>query len=338
VRTIDVKAYVKTALLYVAGFGLLVFGLGFISWSFGTTCPPSCPPTPPNPAAGWVGALMVLGGVGIFVLVGFYWYFWKWRKYYFFSIVFRYADGREENIDIAIDENDPEAIIELTQSDVTFFNTVVPARIYGQLRLSWWLVRNAIDDTFLVLGAPYHPSTLPKFFYQTAVVQGKLSLVRMGFMEADVWSEGSLITPEEEVKLFGRRVFETYRYSVPIAIVTGSVKHSQLRMAAQAEIPAFTSPEQAMTILRQISDLARFQIVNIYKNEVEKYRSVASKALDMATRGMTYDVVTRGIQVFEAPAAPKPPMSKKAIILIVLGIVAAAVVTLLLVRYMVVAA
>jgi hypothetical protein len=58
-RMINVWAYVKTGAIYVAAFGLLIFGLGFISWSFGSACPPTCPPVPPNPAVERLGATLI---------------------------------------------------------------------------------------------------------------------------------------------------------------------------------------------------------------------------------------------------------------------------------------
>jgi hypothetical protein len=58
-RVINVRAYVKTGAIYAASFGLLIFGLGLISWSFGSDCPPMCPPVPPNPAVGLLGAALI---------------------------------------------------------------------------------------------------------------------------------------------------------------------------------------------------------------------------------------------------------------------------------------
>jgi hypothetical protein len=60
-RVINVWAYVKTGAIYAAAFGLLIFGLGFISWSFGSACPPTCPPVPlDEPCALAHGALPVI--------------------------------------------------------------------------------------------------------------------------------------------------------------------------------------------------------------------------------------------------------------------------------------
>jgi hypothetical protein len=330
-RVINVWAYVKTGAIYAAAFGLLIFGLGFISWSFGSACPPTCPPVPPNPAVGWLGAAMVLSAIGIFFLFGFYYYFWAWRRFYFLSVVFRYPDGREENVDIAVDENDPRSVVELSRRDMTYFNTVLPDRVFGHgLRVSWWLVRNSLDDTFYVLGSPFRPDTLTRFFHTTVVVQGKLANVRMGFLEADVWAVGTLLRPEQQVSLLGRgRGYEVARYEIPVALVTGSVKHTQLRMAAQAELPAFMGPEHAIGVLREVADAAKFEIQDMSAVEREKYRRVADAALDIVSEAAEYDVVVSGVPIYEQREMPRPPMSRK-VVIVLLALVAAGVAAALL--------
>lgn len=325
-RVVNVWAYIRTGAIYAGAFGLLIFGLGFISWSFGSDCPPTCPPVAPNPPLGWLGAAMVLAAIGIFFLYGFYWFYWVWRNYYFLSIVFRYPDGREENIDIAIDENDPNSVIELTERDMTYFNTVLPDRVFGHgLKVSWWLLRNSLDDTYYVLGSPFRPDTLTRFFHVTAVIKGRLANVRMGFLEADVWVEGSLLNPEQVVSLLSRRgQYVVERYTIPVALVTGSVKHTQLRMMAQAEIPAFQGVEHAISVLKEISDAARFEIVKLSALGEEKYKRVANEALRMAREGAKYDItVLSGARLFEAREPPKPPAPRRVILLIALAAVAA---------------
>ncbi|MEM4449309.1 MAG: hypothetical protein QXQ33_00595 [Nitrososphaerota archaeon] len=321
-RQATLLAYLKTLLYWGGGLILLIVGLGLTGIGQGTTCPPSCPPIPPNPPLMYTGVIMTLSGVSIFLFYGIYWFAFKWRRYFFLNIVFRTPSGIEYAEDIALDLNDEEAEIELTPRQLAELDKIMsqeePLEIYGR-RLSYWLLHNSLNDNYYVLGAIDRPSKIVHEEYRAIPIEGKFAWVRVGYAEADVYGYGSRYTLEEYVTRFGmKRVLDSTEYKVPIAVIYGSIKNTELRTLVQAEMAAFGSLTEATQIFDTISKAAQFKIVDLNKQAEERYRRILEGFASLLTKGMQYELITKGVPIYEKERETKPPITIRGILKIII--------------------
>ncbi|MEM3447272.1 MAG: hypothetical protein QXP38_00100 [Nitrososphaerota archaeon] len=302
----------------------------------------------PLPNLVGIGAAFLLAGIGIFLYFQIYVYLIKWERFLFECILLRWPDATRDLIILARDPGDPENEKLLSELDVRYFSSIAPSS-WMQAPLYWYMWKGATNDRdeyFITIGTPTIPQNLGKYTKETVYFRGWFTRVWVRDIEADGLTRIDVSEPVETINMrLARRIrsYDLDKYSVPVALVTGSDWHTQIRTALTlgvlpegaraAEVPVLgINADQSLIQLREIVAASSTALINMWNEETKRWRDAVVELQKISHRSSPIEIETRGFSMLELqPAQPAPARGRKALLIaiaIVICVVAVALVFL----------